>query len=278
MNIQQALAEAVTALQSSSDSALLDAEILLAHCLNQSRSSLRARPLQDLRDDQLNEFRAFIARRQEHVPIAYLIGRKEFWSLDLEVNEHTLVPRPETELIVETVLELYPATNESLRVLDLGTGSGAIALALQSERPSWDISAVDISESALVVASKNAQRLGLTRISFYSGNWFTALPAGEFDLVVSNPPYLSEAEWPAYAASLTNEPREALVSGHDGLDAIRHIVSEARWRIRPGGYLLIEHGFAQGAAVCALLELSGCTNVRTLTDLAGLGRVSLGQY
>ncbi len=278
MKIQQALTDAIKALHAVSDSAALDAEILLAHVLRRSRSSLRAHLDDELTEEQREAFDALLAARQKHTPIAYLIGHKEFWSLDLEVNEHTLVPRPETELLVETALALFPDKFLPLRVVDLGTGSGAIALALQSERPEWVISAVDISESALLVARKNAQQLGFARISFYLGNWFTALPAGEFDLVVTNPPYISESEWPAYAATLTNEPRRALVSGQDGLDAIRHIIQEARGRIRPGGYLLIEHGLAQGEAVCALLKLSGCQTVRTLADLAGLDRVSMGQF
>jgi release factor glutamine methyltransferase len=278
MSIHQVLKDTAVELAAVSDSPELDAEILLSHVLNRQRSYLRSHAADSLTETDLQALKTLVARRLKREPVAYLVGHKEFWSLDLDVNQHTLVPRPETELIVEAALALFPDTNQILRVVDLGTGSGAIALALQSERLRWAISAVDISESALTVARNNAQRLGLGRISFYLGNWFTALPAGTFDLVVTNPPYLSEVEWPVYADGLAAEPRSALVSGLDGLDAIRDILREAPRMIRPGGYILIEHGLAQGPAVCALLKLSGCVAVRTLLDLAGRERVSVGQY
>ena len=265
-------------LASVSQTPQLDAEILLAHVLNQQRTYLRAHLDESLTPDQAHKLYSLLQRRLQREPIAYLVGHKEFWSLDLEVNQDTLVPRPETELMVEMALELFPDKAGRLHVADLGTGSGAIALALASERPLWEIDAVDISENALSVARNNAQRLGLGRVSFYLGSWFTALPAGLFDMVLANPPYLSEDEWPAYAVSLACEPRTALVSGLDGLDAIRIIIDGAREVIRPGGYLLIEHGMAQGANVRALLVASGCHGVRTLLDLAGLERVSIGQF
>lgn len=278
VTLTQVLQDASVKLSAISDTPLLDAEVLLAHVLVQQRSYLRAWPDAVLTEAQLKQFHALLSRRMNAEPIAYLIGHKEFWSLDLEVNASTLVPRPETELLIETALQLFPDPQQRIKMTDLGTGSGAIALALASERPLWDIQAVDISESALTTARNNAQRLGLARVSFYLSNWFTALPAGEFDLVISNPPYISEEEWPTYEANLAGEPRSALVSGKDGLDAIRAIVSDAPHRIRSGGYILIEHGLAQGPAVCALLMMAGAHDVKTLFDLAGLERVTLGQF
>ena len=275
--IQESLQSASSALTAVSDTPLLDAEILLAHVLQTSRITLRMAPAAVLSAHDLEQFTALVSRRLKRVPIAYLTGRKEFWSLDLDVNEHTLVPRPETELLVETALALFDA-GTTIKAADLGTGSGAIALALASERPHWRIDAVDISQSALHIARNNAQRLGLANISFYLGSWFTALPAVGYDLVLANPPYITEVEWPLYAEALAGEPRLALVSGDDGLEALRHITGTARQYIRRGGYLICEHGVAQGAAVRALLVVEGCKEVRTLNDLGGRERITLGQF
>ncbi len=278
MTIAQTLKAASTALSASSDSPHLDAELLLSFILKQARTYLRAHPEVVLTESEATAFAAVLARRLKREPIAYITGHQEFWSLDLCVTPGTLVPRPETELLVELSLELFPEKNTRIKAADLGTGSGAIALALASERPSWEVAAVDASEVALGVASNNAQRLGLDRISFYCGNWFTALPAGEWDLVVTNPPYLSATEWPDYAAGLAFEPSSALIAGEDGLRDIREICAKAGQYIRRGGYLMIEHGFAQGRAVRELLIAAGCAKVRTVQDLAGQERVSMGQF
>jgi release factor glutamine methyltransferase len=278
VTIHQVLIDAVSVLSAASDTPQLDAEILLAYVLQQPRSYLRGRPDRELTNEQSLRYTALLARRMQREPVAYLIGRKEFWSLDLEVSAETLIPRPDTEILIEAALQYFPEKNQHITVADLGTGSGAIALALQSERPNWEIHAVDSSAAALIVARNNAQRLGLMRVSFYVGNWFTALPARKLDLVVSNPPYLSEKEWPSYSADLAYEPRAAFVSGNDGLDAIREICTLVRGYIRTGGYLMIEHGFTQGSAVRELFVTAGCGQVTTVKDLSGQERVTIGRF
>lgn len=274
--VKALLQQSAAKLSAVSESPHLDAEILLAHVLQLSRLRLRVEADLVVTPAQEAQFMQFIQRRLTHEPIAYLIGHKEFWSLELAVNQHTLVPRPETELLIETALQLFPQ-DSVIKVVDLGTGSGAIAIALASERPHWHIDAVDISQNALTLASKNAQRLGFAHISFYHGNWFTALPSGKYDLVLSNPPYLTEEEWPAYSVSLAAEPKSALVSGQDGLDDIRAIAANAKTRLQQGGYLLMEHGEAQGALVRKILLENCYQQIRTLLDLSGKERVTMGQ-
>lgn len=277
MTINQLLQRAGSELSAISDSAFLDAEILLAHALCRPRSFLRAHASEEVAANQAQQFATLIARRLQREPVAYITGSKEFWSLDLHVNRSTLIPRPETELIIETVLELFPEKNQHIKAADLGTGSGAIAIALASERPNWEIFAVDNSDIALQTASDNAQRLGFKRISFCLGSWFTALPAGLLDLVVSNPPYVSEDEWPGYAENLSFEPRTALLSEENGLRDVREICENASRFIRPGGYIILEHGFQQGLPVRELLISAGCCQVRTVPDLSGRERVTVGQ-
>lgn len=270
------LQQARTALIAVTEQPAREAEILLQHVLGVSRSHLRAWPEQVVADEQVALFQSFVARRLQKEPIAYITGQQEFWSLPLAVNAATLIPRPETELLVEKVLDLFPDQHSAIRVADLGTGSGAIALALAVERPSWEVCAVDVSQSALQIASKNAQRLELKNISFYLGNWCTALPDLEFAVIVSNPPYIAETEWADYADGLAFEPRTALVAGTDGLDDIRVIIRDAKRYLSPGGYLLIEHGYQQAQAVQAIFLASGYQDVDSIKDLAGHWRVTVG--
>lgn len=277
MMIAKLLQDAAATLSSVSDTALLDAEILLSHVLSLSRSSLRARSTDNLTASQIQDFNTLVRRRLDGDPVAYLIGHKEFWSLDLCVNQDTLIPRPETELLVEVALQLFPDASQHLKAADLGTGSGAIALALASERKAWEIYAVDNSETALRVAADNAHRLQINNISFHCGDWFTALPVQQLDLVVSNPPYLSEQEWPVYADNLKYEPRTALVAAENGLQAIREITTAGCNYIRSGGYLLIEHGFMQGLAVRELFSAAGYVDVQTKPDFSGRERLTIGR-
>lgn len=253
----------------------LEAEILLQHVLGVSRSHLRAWPELTVSNEHVILFQAYVSRRLQKEPIAYLIGQQEFWSLSLAVSTDTLIPRSETELLVEKILTLFPDAKASVRLADLGTGSGAIAMALASERPHWTICAVDVSQSALQIASKNAQTLGLKNISFYLGSWCTALPDWDFDVIVSNPPYIAESEWSNYADGLQFEPYTALVSGMDGLDDIRVISRDARRYLVQGGRLLIEHGFEQAQAVQAILAADGYQLIDSIADLAGHLRVTM---
>lgn len=276
-SVTQAVTELTKKLSIVTEVPQLEAEILVAFVLQQSRAWLRAHPESILTSEQANQLAQLLARRLLREPMAYITGHQEFWSLRLEVAPETLIPRPDTECLIELALKLYPDKNKTLSVVDLGTGSGAIALALASERPNWDISAVDVSQSALSIARKNAQTLRLDRISFYLGDWFTALPINRFDLVVANPPYLTETEWPQYAAALSFEPRTALVSGQDGLDDIRRIVSSAPDFMASNGCLLLEHGMDQGASVRQILSIGGFIDIETTQDLSGRDRVTMGR-
>ncbi|MGE4367798.1 peptide chain release factor N(5)-glutamine methyltransferase [Thermomonas sp.] len=255
----------------------VDGELLLAEALGRSRSWLYAHPEAPVPAPARARFGALLARRQAGEPVAYLLGRQGFWSLELEVGPATLIPRPETERLVELALARLPA-GQPLRVADLGTGSGAIALALARERPQARIVATDASAEALAVARRNAERLGLVQVEFRTGDWLAPLRGERFDLIVSNPPYIALGDPHLAQGDLRFEPPMALASGADGLDAIRVIVRDADRHLRPGGWLLLEHGWNQGAAVRALLEAAGFVEVATGRDLEGRERISLGRW
>lgn len=276
-SIEQALADAVLRLAATSPSPRADAEILLAHVLGRGRSHLFAWPRRILERGHADAFRRLVDLRAQGTPVAYLTGRKEFWSLSLRVDISTLIPRPETETLVEFVLERW-GESARLAVADLGTGSGAIACALASERPGWDILAGDISADALGVARANAQALGLGNIRFVRSDWFAAVATAErFDLVVSNPPYVAAADPHLRRGDLAHEPVAALAAGVDGLDAIRRIASEAPRRLRPGGWLVLEHGYDQSHAVAAILRRDGFASLEQRRDLAGILRMTAGR-
>jgi len=254
----------------------LDAEVLLAHALAIPRAQLRSHPEAPADPQRIPHYLALIERRAAGEPLAYLTGWREFWSLTLAVNPAVLVPRPETELLVERALALRAAAEG--RVADLGTGSGAVALALASERPRWQITATDLSGAALAVARANAARLAITTLTFRAGSWFVPLGAEAFDLIVSNPPYVA-AEDPALAsAALAHEPRLALSPGADALSCLRTIVRGAPHHLAAGGWLLLEHGALQGPAVRDELVLAGFRYVRSHRDLGGHERATEGQH
>lgn len=253
-----------------------DAQLLLAHCLGWSRAELLARPDTELPAPVAQSFAQLLKRLEAGEPLAYLTGEKEFWSLPLKVDASVLVPRPETERLVEAALECGPA-REALAALDLGTGSGAIALALAQERPGWRVTATDSSVAALTVARHNAVQLGLDRIEFLAGSWFEPLARRRFDLIVSNPPYVAADDPALQVPALTFEPRTALVAGPAGLEALATIVRQAPQHLATGGHLFLEHGADQGAATRSLFAAAGFSNIRTLNDLAGRERVTAGQ-
>ena len=254
----------------------VDAEWLLAHSLQTPRSWLFAHSGDAVPAEAAVRFAALLARRQAGEPVAYLTGSQGFWTLDLAVSPATLVPRPETELLVERALARIPV-NSASHVADLGTGSGAIALAIAKERPHTAVIATDASAAALEVARGNAARNGITNVEFREGDWLAPLAGETFDLIASNPPYIAEGDPHLDRGDLRFEPPTALSSGKDGLDAIRSIVRDAPARLAPGGWLLLEHGWDQGALVRALLEAAGFIDVETAHDLEGRDRISLGR-
>ena len=265
----------VRLLEAHSDSPRLDTELLIAHALGWSRTALYARRSEPLEPAASARCLELLHERQTGRPVAQIVGEREFWSLPLLVTPDVLTPRPESELLVERALTHLPE-GATASVLDLGTGSGAVALAIAKERAAAVVHGTDVSEAALAVARQNAARTGLGQVTFSAGDWFAAA-AGQYDVIVSNPPYIGETEWPAVAEALRFEPRTALTSGTDGLDAIRRIVAGSSAFLAPGGWLVLEHGRGQASAVQALLNGAGFIAVTTALDLARHPRVTEGQ-
>lgn len=258
-----------------SPSPRLDAEWLLADALGKPASYLRAWPERTVPAPIEARYRSMLARRREGEPVAYILGRQGFWSLDLEVAPQTLIPRPDTESLVEAVLELH--AHEPIDALDLGTGTGAIALALASERPMWRVLGVDRIAEAVELAERNGVRLGLRNCRFQRSDWFGDLAGQRFDLIVGNPPYICADDPHLMQGDVRFEPQSALVAGSDGLADLRLICAQAPAHLRPDGWLVLEHGFDQAEFVRQLLEAAGLHAVHSRTDLAGHWRVSLGQ-
>ena len=272
MRIDAALERAVETLQPVSESPRIDAELLLARALDVARSYLYAHPEDELDDAAIGRFFDAVGRRGHGLPLAYITGEREFWSLPLVVTPDTLVPRPETELLVELALQQVPR-HGPYRVLDLGTGSGAIALAIASERPSSEVTATDVSEAALNVARENARRLQLPNVEFLQGDWTGPVAGRRFDLVVSNPPYVRHDD-PALA-DLLHEPAVALSTGEDGLAAIRILARDCLALLEPGSMLILEHGVDQQEAVGRILGEHGWSGVRCHADLTGRPRATV---
>jgi len=252
-----------------------DARWLLAHAAGRSQTWLFAHARDPVPAGVADRFEALVARRAAGEPVAYLTGVRGFWGFDLAVTPATLIPRPETELLVELALARLPANDA--RVADLGTGSGAVALAIARERPDASVLATDASVAALEVARANAQTLGLARVRFALGDWYAPLAGARFDVIASNPPYIEDADPHLAQGDLRFEPASALSSGADGLDAIRTLAAGAIAHLAPGGWLLVEHGLAQGAAVRGLFSEAGLVEVATERDLEGRERVTLGR-
>jgi release factor glutamine methyltransferase len=272
--IQQNLARA-SELEPVSDSARLDVELLLAECFQRDRTYLYTWPEKQLSDEQQTHFESLFSRRLNGEPVAHILGEREFWSLPLEVNPSTLIPRPDTERLVEIVLDLSLGKQSS--ALDLGTGTGAIALALASEYPDWKITAVDQSIDAVALAGRNREKLGFTQVEVLQSDWFSAIKDQQFDVIVSNPPYIDESDVHLKQGDVRFEPLSALVAPDQGLADIRHIAEQTRHYLAAGGWLLVEHGYQQAEAVQEIFTQCGFTQVKTEQDYGGNDRVTLGQ-
>ncbi len=269
-----------------SDSAKLDIEVLLCHLLNQSRTYLYTWPERTLSEAQYHQFLEALEQRQQGHPVAHIVGFREFWSLPLQVSPSTLIPRPDTETLIEWVLDQFSdahagqVSQEPFRAVDLGTGTGAIALALASEFPAWDVCGCDRVPEAVTLAKSNAEQLGLERVRFFESSWFDGFDysqqAGSFHLIITNPPYIPASDPHLSQGDVVFEPKSALVAGEDGLDDIRHIIGQSLHYLADGGCLLIEHGYDQAASVAALFELAGYVDVGSGKDYGGNDRFTFG--
>ena len=269
---------AIDQLHVCSDSARLDGETLLAHCLGRSRTDLYTWPETILAASEHARYRAAIARRLQGEPVAYITGQRAFWTLDLAVDSRALIPRCETEQLVEWILEQYDNTVPR-RVVDLGTGSGAIALSLARERSSWQLIATDCSAAALAVAQHNAKKSALPRVQFIQGRWLAMFaPGALFDIIVSNPPYIAVQDKALQQCGLPYEPVKALTAGQTGLDALNEIATTARHYLKPGGQLVLEHGYDQGERMVKTLQKFGYRSVESYRDLQNHPRMVVGCY
>lgn len=264
-------------LQSASDTAKLDAEVLLAYVLGNSRTYLYTWPEIEVSSAQYSQFQQLMISRKRGEPIAYLTGQQEFWSLPLRTNRDTLIPRPETELLIEIILAFSEARDNTKKVLDLGTGTGAIALALAHERPKWHIQGVDVMPAAVNVAKENAKSLNINNATFHESNWFDFFnEKNKFTIIVSNPPYIDAKDAHLKEGDVRFEPCSALVANEKGLADLRFIIETAHAYLLPGGRLLLEHGWQQGKAVRQLFEATGYSHVISCNDLSGHERVTHG--
>ena len=279
-SIQQLLAadtpRLISALALEASSARIEVQCLLQEVLQVQRVYLLAHPKRNLSQTELAHYSGLLQRRLGGEPIAYILGEREFFGLNFKVTPATLIPRPDTELLVELAVQRIPKF-EPYKVLDMGTGSGAIALAIAQECPQAEVFACDTSVAALAVARKNAHALGLTKVNFEQSNWFTALGTQQFDLIVSNPPYIPADDPHLARGDVRFEPASALISGKDGLDDIRQIIGQSASHLRPNGWLLLEHGYDQSSRVRDLLEAAKFEAVFSGRDLAGIERVSGGR-
>ncbi|MBB1410301.1 peptide chain release factor N(5)-glutamine methyltransferase [Pseudoalteromonas sp. SG44-17] len=274
--IESAVSRATLLLQSSSDSAKLDAQVLLLDVLQKPRSYLFSWPEQKLTPQQQQLFESYCQRRLTGEPVAHITGTREFWSLPLQVNPTTLIPRPDTETLVEYTLSLPLPV--AAKVLDLGTGTGAIALALASEMPLWQITGVDRVTDAVALANTNKQRLGFINVDFVQSDWFSQVTAQKFDLIVSNPPYIEYDNIHLNQGDVRFEPLSALVADDDGMADIKYIITQARNFLTSNGYLVIEHGYQQSTKVHSFFAQMAYTNILTVKDLANNDRVTLAQW
>lgn len=276
-SIQFLLIRATKEFATISDTPALDAEVLLSHALNKERSYLRSWPEQALTPEQMDIFQGYLEKRLRGEPIAYIIGYREFWSRNFVVDHHVLIPRHDTELVVELSLKRIPR-NTALKIIDLGTGSGIIAVTLAAERPKTEVFACDINEQALNIAKINAKKHHVSRIKFFQSDWFDAIPETHFDFIISNPPYIAHDDPHLKQGDLRFEPQNALISAKQGLHDLSNLIERARHHLNPNGFLILEHGYDQKAQVKSLFNEQGYQNVETYLDLGGNPRVTCGQW
>lgn len=276
-SIQTLLAAAAQQLATTSETALLDAEVLLCHCLNKNRSFLRAWPEHQPTVEQAKHFLALIEQRQQGMPVAYLTGIREFWSRSFSVSPDVLIPRPDSELLIELSLERLPS-DRSCKIIDLGTGSGILAITLAAERPSATVIATDISAAALSMAQQNAKQLNTDNVRFLLSHWFDTVADTDFDLIISNPPYIADNDPHLGQGDVRFEPKTALISDEQGLKDIRLLAEQARRHLKHNGHLLIEHGYNQQAQVQAIFKNFNYRQVTTHNDLSGNPRVTSGLW
>ncbi len=274
MDFQHWLQQAVSEL-AGGESPRRDAEILLGHVTGKARTYILAFGETELTADQLARLESLLARRKTGEPVAHLVGEREFWSLPLYVSAATLIPRPDTECLVEQALARLPAA--PARILDLGTGTGAIALALASERPDCQVTAVDVMPDAVALAQRNLERLALPNVTVLHSSWFTALADLQFEMIVSNPPYIDEADPHLAEGDVRFEPLSALVAADQGLADLSHIITQSHHHLVRGGWLLLEHGWTQGEAVRTLFLQAGFDQVETCRDYGGNERLTAGK-
>ena len=276
MNIQQVLQQASQRLAESSPSAALDAQVLLTYVLQCNTAHLAAWPEKRLTDKQIEEYNLLIEQRQQGLPVAHLTGQREFWSLSFSVNNTTLIPRPETETLVDFILTNF-GDRENLKLLDMGTGTGAIAIAIANEKPDWKIFASDNSEQALKLAIQNSSDHQTSNITFIHSDWFSDIPRNDFDIIVSNPPYIATDDPHLQQGDVRFEPDSALTSGISGMNDIKHLCLQAKNYLANNGYLVIEHGYNQKQQVSDCFAENGFTEIEHKQDLSGHTRMTAGR-
>jgi release factor glutamine methyltransferase len=276
MNVQQALQQASRDLSETSNTATLDAQVLLSYILQCNSAHLAAWPEKILNKDQTTLYLDLVIQRSQGVPIAHLTQQREFWSLNFSVNDSTLIPRPETETLVEYILSSFD-DNEKVTLLDMGSGTGAIAISIASEKPTWEIIASELSSDALALAKLNSDSHQTNNINFIQSDWFSNISRHDFDIIVSNPPYIAEDDPHLLQGDVRFEPRSALTSGETGMDAIEHICSQARNHLNNDGVLIVEHGYNQQHLVAECFVKHGFIEVEQKQDLAGHIRMTAGK-
>jgi len=276
MNIQQALQQAGLLLSEASPSATLDARVLLSHVLQCNTAHLAAWPEKDLNEQQTAQFRQLIQKREQGQPVAHLTGHREFWSLDFFVNNSTLIPRPESETLVEFILEKFIG-KKPMKLLDMGTGTGAIAIAIATEKPAWQIFASDISTPALKLAKQNSRQHRTDNITFIHSDWFNNIAEHDFDIIVSNPPYIASNDPHLFAGDLRFEPQSALSAGPTGMNAIERLCLHAEHHLTKNGWLIIEHGYNQQQLAADCFTKNAYTDIEQRKDLSGHTRMTAGK-